>query len=72
MTPHQHHDAGNFRPAFLPALALTLAYACIEAAGGLWYHITLQPEIHEVSDSGRTSVIRMWPRGNSGPETRIP
>ena len=36
MSAGHHHEPGSAGPVFIPALALTLAYACVEAAGGFW------------------------------------
>jgi len=33
---HHHESAGHDKPAFLAALAVTLIYAVVELAGGLW------------------------------------
>jgi cobalt-zinc-cadmium efflux system protein len=36
MSVHHHHGHRGPQPPFLAALVLTLAYACVEVAGGLW------------------------------------
>jgi cobalt-zinc-cadmium efflux system protein len=36
MSVHHHHGRRGPQPPFLAALVLTLAYACVEVAGGLW------------------------------------
>lgn len=36
MSVHHHHGQRGAQPPFLAALVLTVAYACIEVAGGVW------------------------------------